>query len=122
VRGETAVASDPPRRAGEWREKDEERGGRPLRPRGVSGWRTGGGSSPEARASRARRRALSSAEVMRALAVEPAEKMGGGARAFEGIAFEAGGDQVAIGVAPGADAGHDVVRDTGRGRRCRRRQ
>ena len=44
-----------------------------------------------------------------ALAVEPAEEMGGGALAFEGIAFEAGGNQVAIGVVPGADAGHDVV-------------
>ena len=44
-----------------------------------------------------------------ALAVEPAEKIGGGALAFEGIAFEAGGNQVAIGVAPGADAGHDVI-------------
>jgi len=44
-----------------------------------------------------------------ALAVEPTEEMGGGALAFEGIAFEAGGNQVAIGVVPGADAGHDVV-------------
>ena len=44
-----------------------------------------------------------------ALAVEPAEKIGGGTLAFEGIAFEAGGDQVAIGVVAGADAGHDVV-------------
>ena len=44
-----------------------------------------------------------------ALAVEPAEEMGGGTFAFEGIAFEAGGNQVAIGVAPGADAGHYVV-------------
>jgi hypothetical protein len=44
-----------------------------------------------------------------ALAVEPAEKIGGGTLSFEGIAFEAGGNQVAIGVAPGADAGHDVV-------------
>jgi len=74
-------------------------------PRGVSGWRTGGGSLPEARASRARRRALSSAEGDAALAVEPAEEMGGGTLAFEGIAFEAGGNQVAVGVAPGADAG-----------------
>jgi hypothetical protein len=44
-----------------------------------------------------------------ALAVEPAEKIGGGTFAFERIAFEAGGNQVAIGVAPGPDAGHDVV-------------
>jgi hypothetical protein len=44
-----------------------------------------------------------------ALAVEPAEEMGSGTLAFERITFEAGGDQVAIGVASGADAGHDVV-------------
>src|SRR6266481_8226489 len=44
-----------------------------------------------------------------ALAVEPAEKIGGGTLAFERIAFEAGGNQVAIGVAPCPDAGHDVV-------------
>jgi hypothetical protein len=44
-----------------------------------------------------------------ALAVEPAEKIGGGTLAFKRIAFEAGGDQVAIGVVPGTDAGHDVV-------------
>jgi len=40
-----------------------------------------------------------------ALAVEPAEEMGGGTLAFEGIAFEAGGDQVAIGVAPARTRG-----------------
>ena len=45
-----------------------------------------------------------------ALAVEPAEKIGGGTLAFERIAFEAGGNQIAIGVAPGPDAGHDVVK------------
>src|SRR5712664_1712820 len=44
-----------------------------------------------------------------ALAVEPAEKVGGGTLAFERIAFETGRNQVAIGVVPGADAGHDVV-------------
>jgi len=44
-----------------------------------------------------------------ALAIEPAEKIGGGTLAFERIVFEAGGNQVAIGVAPGPDAGHDVV-------------
>src|SRR5260370_15886480 len=43
------------------------------------------------------------------LAVEPAEKIGGGTLAFERIAFEAGGNQVAIGVAPRPPAGHDVV-------------
>src|SRR5260370_41001508 len=35
--------------------------------------------------------------------------MGGGTLALERIAFEAGGNQVAIGVAPRPDAGHDVV-------------
>jgi hypothetical protein len=44
-----------------------------------------------------------------ALAVEAAEKIGGGTLAFERIAFEAGGNQVAIGVAPRPGAGHDVV-------------
>ena len=44
-----------------------------------------------------------------ALAVQPAEKIGGGTLAFERIAFEAGGNQVAVGVAPGPHAGHDVV-------------
>ena len=44
-----------------------------------------------------------------ALAVEPAEKIGGGTFSFERIAFEAGGNQVAIGVAPRPGAGHDVV-------------
>jgi hypothetical protein len=43
------------------------------------------------------------------LAVEPAEKIGGRALSFERTAFEAGGNQVAIGVAPGAGTGHDVV-------------
>ena len=44
-----------------------------------------------------------------ALAVEPAEKIGGGTLSFERIAFEAGGNQVAIGVVSGPGAGHDVV-------------
>jgi hypothetical protein len=43
-----------------------------------------------------------------ALAVEPAEKIGG-TLAFERIAFEARGNQVAIRVVPRLDAGHDVV-------------
>jgi hypothetical protein len=43
------------------------------------------------------------------LAVEPAEKIGGRTLAFERIAFETAGNQVAIGVVPGAGAGHDVV-------------
>jgi len=45
-----------------------------------------------------------------ALAVEPAEKIGGGTLAFERIAFETRGNQVAIGVASRPDAGHDVVK------------
>jgi hypothetical protein len=44
-----------------------------------------------------------------ALAVEPAEEIGGGTFAFERIAFEAGGNQVAIRVVPRLDAGHDVI-------------
>ncbi len=44
-----------------------------------------------------------------ALAVEPAEKIGGGTLAFERIAFETRGNQVAIGVVSRPDAGHDVV-------------
>ena len=44
-----------------------------------------------------------------ALAVQPAKKIGGGTLSFERIAFEAGGNQVAIGVAPRPDTGHDVV-------------
>jgi len=45
-----------------------------------------------------------------ALAVEPAEKIGGGTLSLERIAFETRGNQVAIGVAPCPDAGHDVVK------------
>jgi hypothetical protein len=44
-----------------------------------------------------------------ALAVEPAEKIGGGTLAFERIAFEAAGNQVAIGVVSPPGAGNDVV-------------
>jgi hypothetical protein len=43
------------------------------------------------------------------LAIERAEKVGGGTFAFLGIAFEAAGDQVAVGVAASLDAWHDVV-------------
>jgi hypothetical protein len=44
-----------------------------------------------------------------AVAEEPAEKIGGGTFAFERIAFEAAGNQVAVGVAARLDAGHDVI-------------
>ena len=44
-----------------------------------------------------------------ALAVEGAEKIGGGAVALAGVAFEAGGNQVAVRIAAEARAGHDVV-------------
>jgi len=40
-----------------------------------------------------------------ALAVEPAEKLGGGTRSFEGIALEAGGDQITVGVGVGVASG-----------------
>jgi hypothetical protein len=43
------------------------------------------------------------------LAIERAEKVAGGTFSFLGIAFEAAGNQVAVGVAAGLDAGHDVV-------------
>ena len=45
-----------------------------------------------------------------ALAIEPPEKIGGGTFAFEGIAFEAAGDQVAIRIAAAFGEGHDVVK------------
>jgi len=44
-----------------------------------------------------------------ALAVEPAEKIGGGTLSFERIAFDAGGNQVAIAVASRLGTGHDMV-------------
>src|SRR2546428_13809940 len=44
-----------------------------------------------------------------ALAVEPAEKIGGGTLSFKRIAFETRGNQVAIGVSSRPDARHDVV-------------
>jgi len=44
-----------------------------------------------------------------AVAEEPAEKIGGGTFAFERIAFEATGNQVAVGIAARLDAGHDMV-------------
>ena len=44
-----------------------------------------------------------------ALAVEPADKIGGGTLSFKRIAFETRGNQVAIGVASRLDARHDVV-------------
>lgn len=44
-----------------------------------------------------------------ALAIERAEKIGGGTFSFLRIAFEAAGNEVAVGVAAGLDAGHDVV-------------
>src|SRR5215471_3917868 len=43
-----------------------------------------------------------------AVAEEPAEKIGGGTFAFQRIAFEAAGNQVAVGVAARLSAGHDV--------------
>jgi hypothetical protein len=44
-----------------------------------------------------------------ALAIERAEEVGGGTFSFFGIAFEAAGNQVAVGVAARFDAGHHVV-------------
>src|SRR6266849_328696 len=44
-----------------------------------------------------------------ALAVEAAEKIGGGGFPFLGVAFHAAGDQVAVGIAPRPRLRHDVV-------------
>jgi hypothetical protein len=44
-----------------------------------------------------------------ALAVEPTEKIDGGALPFLRVAFEAGGDEVAVGIAPELHARHDMV-------------
>jgi hypothetical protein len=44
-----------------------------------------------------------------ALAVEAAEKIGGGGFPFLRVAFHATGDQVAVGIAPRARLRHDVV-------------
>jgi hypothetical protein len=51
-----------------------------------------------------------------ALAVEPVEEMGDGTLSFERITFEAGGDQVVIGVASRAGRGAPRGRGTGRAR------
>ncbi len=48
-----------------------------------------------------------------AVAEEPAEKIGGGTFAFERIAFEAAGNQVAVGIASALDAGRDVIEALG---------
>ena len=48
-----------------------------------------------------------------AIAVERAEKVGGGLFSFLGIAFEAAGNQVAVGIAAGLDTGLDVVEALG---------
>jgi hypothetical protein len=44
-----------------------------------------------------------------ALAVEPAEKIPGGALPFLGVAFQAAGNEIAVGIAARLDARHDVV-------------
>ena len=51
-----------------------------------------------------------------AFAVEEAEKIGGGHVAFQGVAFDAAGNQVAVGIASEARARHDMVKaaDVGR--------
>jgi len=48
-----------------------------------------------------------------AVAEEPAEKIGGGTFAFERIAFEATGNQVAVGIASALGAGRDVIEALG---------
>ena len=44
-----------------------------------------------------------------ALAVEPAKEIGGGSLPLFRVAFQTAGDEVAAGVAPGLNAGHDMV-------------
>ena len=44
-----------------------------------------------------------------ALAVEPAEKVSGGALPFPRVAFQTTGDEVAVGIAPPAGARHHMV-------------
>ena len=44
-----------------------------------------------------------------AFAIEKAEKIGGGLAGFEGVAFEAAGDEVAVGIQAGVHARHNVV-------------
>jgi len=44
-----------------------------------------------------------------ALAVEPAEEIGGGSLPLFRVAIQTAGDEVAVGVAPGLNAGHDMV-------------
>ncbi len=48
-----------------------------------------------------------------AVAEEPAKKIGGGTFAFERIAFEAAGNQVAVGIASALGAGRDVIEALG---------
>jgi hypothetical protein len=48
-----------------------------------------------------------------AVAEEPAEKIGRATFAFQGVAFEAAGNQVAVGVATCLCAGHDVIEALG---------
>ena len=44
-----------------------------------------------------------------ALAIQPAEKIRSGPLRFQGVAFQATGNEVALGIEAGLDAGHDVV-------------
>ena len=60
----------------------------------------GGGSLPEATAVKRR---------LRALAVEPAEEIRGGAVPLFRVAFQTAGDEVGVGIAPQLDARHDMV-------------
>ena len=48
-----------------------------------------------------------------AVAEEPAEKIVGAAFAFQRIAFEAAGNQIAVGIVACFGTGHDVIEDLG---------
>jgi hypothetical protein len=50
-----------------------------------------------------------------ALAVEPAEKIPGGAFPFLRVAFRAAGNEIAVGIAARLDARHDMVKTANQG-------
>jgi hypothetical protein len=77
---------------------------------GVLDWRRefAGGEGVEAAETRVEFRGGQAA-----VAEEPAEKIGGGTFAFERIAFEATGNQVAVGIASALGAGRDVIEALG---------
>ena len=82
-----------------------------LRPYGIATWnrQAGGAELASGEGREGAQAAVEFGVSQTALAIEPAEEILGGSVAFVAIAFEADRDQVAIGVAAGLRAGHDVV-------------